>query len=178
MRRSLTNLVLFFLLMAPPPHDARGGTGVGELSLDRNAIVALMQTAMPRELTFGVPGVGEITVKVEPPRRVDFHDGGVEVRLIFSVEELQATGAVEVRYVPQVEPTQGQVSLVAETAVPDLSLPLGIDLAPLLPPVKLPRSFGWSLEDLSGKSVRLQCMVQGVVVEDERLVIQLGFLAK
>jgi hypothetical protein len=134
-----------------------------------------MRTAMPRSLDLHVAGLGALTLRVEPPVRVEFRDGGVEAEPVFTLEEVLVTSPVRVRYVPQVGRRDGVVQLVAESAVPAAALPVPVDLAPLLPPVELPRTFSWSLRGMAGEPVRVRCLVQGVEVGDERLVVQLGF---
>ncbi len=78
---------------------------------------------------------------------------------------------------PEVEPRQGLLRLVAIQAIPELPLPVPVDLAPFLPPVELPRSFSWSLQGFAGQAVPVRCVIQGVKIDDDRLVIQLGLAA-
>jgi hypothetical protein len=151
--------------------------GVGELSLDRGSVLSLMTAAMPRTLELIVPQAGELTLAIEPPTGLEFIDGGIEAELTFTLEELFFTTPIRVRYVPEVEEQRGLLRLVAAEAVPDLLLPVPVDLAPLLPTVDLPRSFSWSLRSFAGQAVPIRCVVQGVEIDDERLVVQLGFAA-
>ena len=151
--------------------------GAGELSLDRGSVLSLMTAVMPRTLGLIVPQAGELTLGIEPPSRLEFIDGGIEAELTFTLEELFFTSPIRVRYVPEVEPRQGLLRLVATEAIPDLPLPVPVDLAPLLPIVDLPRSFSWSLQGFAGQAVPVRCVVQGVEIDDERLVVQLGFAA-
>jgi len=171
------SLIAVLALIPQAPGAAGVPDGAGELSLDRGSVLSLMTAAMPRTLKLAVPQVGELTLDIEPPTRIEFIDGGIEAELTFTLKELFFTSPIRVRYVPEVEPRQGLLRLVASQAVPELPLPVPVDLAPLLPPVELPRSFSWSLQGFAGQAVPIHCVVQGVEIDDERLVVQLGFAA-
>ena len=109
---------------------------------------------------------------------VDFAGGGVEADLLLGVPAIAWESRVRVRYVPEVDRASGVVRLRAETAEPDIFLPIPVDLAPFLPAVDLPRSFNWSITGLAGQTVAVHCSIQGVRIHEERLVIELGLAAR
>jgi hypothetical protein len=164
-------------LTAPSGGPAGVPDGAGELSLDRGAVLSLMTAAMPRTLMLVVSPAEEVTLAIQPPSRLEFVDGGIEAEITFTLEELSFSTPIRIRYVPEVEPRHGLLRLVATEAVPDLLLPVPVDLAPLLPVVDLPRSFTWSLKSHAGQAVPVRCIVQGVEIGEERLVVRLGFAA-
>ncbi|MFQ5767397.1 MAG: hypothetical protein ACE5ID_05375 [Acidobacteriota bacterium] len=174
----LPTVLLILGLAFPAAAGAAGGTGAAELSLDRMAVVSLVRAALPDSLQILLPATGELTLKVAPPLSVEFTDGGIEADFMVTIVELDYTGRVHVRYVPELEPLEGEVGLRAETAVPDLVLPVAFDLASWLPPVKLPRSFRWSLDGPAGKKIEVRCLVQGIQIDEDRLVILLGVLSR
>ena len=53
-----------------------------------------------------------------------------------------------------------------------------LDLARLLPEVPLPRAMSWTVDGVGGGAVELTCLVQGVEIEEHRLVVQLGLLSR
>ncbi|MCZ6649065.1 MAG: hypothetical protein O7D35_00190, partial [Acidobacteria bacterium] len=83
-----------------------------------------------------------------------------------------------VRYEPQVNPMDGTVSLVATEAVPDVMLPVEIDLASFLPVADLPRRLSWKLDGPGGQPIPVQALIQGVIITEDRLVVQLGLQAR
>ncbi len=155
---------------------ALAGRGAGELSLDRSAVVALVDAGMPRSVPLSVAGLGELTLELQPPRTVEFVDGGVEGRVLVTLAGLRYSTGVHVRYVPRVEARSGVVLLEPESAEPELLPPIALDLARLLPAVPLPRGSDWLLPGMGAGQVRLRLHVQGMVVEDERLVVEFGIL--
>ncbi|MFQ5670588.1 MAG: hypothetical protein ACE5HD_08755 [Acidobacteriota bacterium] len=154
---------------------ALSGRGVGELSLDRVAIRSLVVQAMPRNLRVPVPAMGTLEVHLDAPEGVFFHENGIEAEIRFRLEALGASGSIQVRYVPDVEPKSGRVRLRAEKALADAVFPAGLDLAPLLPPVELPRRFAWNLNGLGGRPLPVTAFVQGVRVTEDRVVVLLAF---
>ena len=162
---------------AARPHETRG-RGVAELSLDRAAVLALVEAALPRNLALPVAGTGTVNIELDPPASVDFKDAGIEADLVVRVPVIAWESHVHIRYVASVDAKSGVVRLRAETAEPDTFLPLAIDLAPLLPAIDLPRVFDWSVTGPAGQAVAVHCAVQGVVIDADRLVVELGLTAR
>jgi len=100
------------LAAAAPVH----GGGAGELSLDRAAITGLLEAALPDPAPIDLPGVPEMTVRVDAPDRVELVDGGVETTLTLTLTEIDWSGSLRVRYVPEVVRPEGIVTL---RGVPD-----------------------------------------------------------
>ena len=173
--RSLNLTILVALLWVPPAH---AGGGVGELSLDRAAITGLLESALPAPATIDLPGLAELTVRIEAPRGLELVDGGVETTLTLSLEEISWRGAVRVRYVAEVARPEGIVTLRPESMTPEPPLPVSLDLKRLLPEVPLPRSLRWTVESPSGRPLELTCLVQSVEVGEERLVVKFGLLSR
>jgi hypothetical protein len=121
-----------------------------------------------------VPSWGALTLHIAAPDTVAFVDGGVETDLQFTLPELDLQVMMRVRYEPVVDETSGVVSLSAVTAIPEVNLPVDVDLAPMLPAVELPRRLSWTLDGPAGGPLPVQAMVQGVVIDSQRLVVQLG----
>jgi hypothetical protein len=157
---------------------ALAGRGAGELSLDRSAVAALVSAGMPRSVPLSLAGLGELTLELQPPQSVEFIDGGVEGRVLVRVNGLKYATGVHVRYVPLVDPATGVVRLEPESAEPEHLPPASLDLAGLLPAVPLPRGSEWALPGVGGDAVRLRLHVQGLVVEEERLVVEFGVLTE
>ena len=157
---------------------ALAGRGAGELSLDRSAVVALVDAGMPRSVPLSLAGLGELTLELQPPQVVEFVNGGVEGRVLVTLVGLRYSTGVHVRYVPRVEPRSGVVLLEPEWAEPELWPPVALDLASVLPAVPLPRGSGWALPGVGCEAVHLRLHVQGVVVEEERLVVEFGVLTE
>jgi hypothetical protein len=154
---------------AIPSYAAESGTG--ELSFDRPAITALIRGGMPGALNLPIPGVGNATLRLRPPGRVDFREGGIETTIGFTLAELRLSGALHLRYVPESDPETGTVSLVAESAVPQEPVSLPIDLAPFLPPARIPPAFQWRLGGPADNPGTLTVYVRELRVEKDRLVI-------
>ena len=60
-----------FLIAALALTAAHGGGGVGELSLDRAAITGLFESALPAPTTIDLPGLPELTVRIDAPRDLE-----------------------------------------------------------------------------------------------------------
>jgi len=168
-RRSL--IVMAALLPCGMPH---AGQGAAELALDRSAVTELLAAAVPERIVVSAPGLGELGIDVGPPSRVEFRDGAVEATFPLRIEGLEWTGPLWVRYRPVVEPKYGTVRLVPAAA----ELPAPLDLAPdptrWMPAVDLPRRLDWDVDLERGGRLRVRCYLQGVKIDDERLVVQLG----
>ena len=165
---------LFVLAVAFPAH---GGGGAGELSLDRAAITGLLESALPAPTRIDLPGLPELTVRIDAPRSVDLVDGGVETTLTLSLEEISWHGSLHVRYVPEVVRPEGIVTLRAESVTPELPVPVSLDLRRFLPDVPLPRALRWTVDGPTGRPLELTCLVQSVEVGEERLVVKFGLLS-
>ena len=135
---------------------------------------ALLAAAVAQPLAVPVTSWGTVTIQVTPPDTVHFVDGGVEADLELTLQELELSIGVHIRYEPQVNPMDGTVSLLATAAVPDVVLPIALDLAALLPAAALPRRLSWELDGPGGQRIPVQALIQGVVIADDRLIVQLG----
>jgi hypothetical protein len=174
----LCRVIVISIALAPATGSAvHGAGGAGELSLDGAAIHGLLRSALPGPSTIDLPGLPELTVRIDAPRGVELVDGGVEATLELSVAEISWRGLVRARYVPQVSRPDGIVTLRVESAIPELPIPVSLDLRRLLPEVPLPRSLGWTVEGPAGRPLRLTVFVQGAEIDDERLVIRFGMLS-
>ena len=174
MRVCVSTLLMAFAAALP----AAAGTGAGELSLDRAAILGMLEAAIPPPATVSVPGLPDLTVRIDRARDLQFVDGGVEATLSVSVEPLRYTAVLRVRYTPEVTRPEGIVTLRAVSAIPDSPVPVTLDLARFLPEVPLPRAMRWTVDGAGGGAVELTCLVQGVEIEEHRLVVQLGLLSR
>ena len=148
--------------------------GVAELSLDRAAVHDLLIAATPTTLEVETAGLGRIVVELGRPRDTDFVDGGIHTALGLRVPGSDREFELSLRYVPEFDPLYGTPRLVIDSAT---LANLDLDLAPLLPAVTLPRSGEWSLAvDAAApeRKLKLTYYVQGLVVEDERLRLDLG----
>ena len=157
---------------------ATAGQGVGELSLDREAIRGLLAAALPPPTALSLPGLPDLVVRFETPRRLELVDGGVEAVLGVVLEGVDYRAALRVRYVPEVERPEGIVTLRPDSAIPDVPLPVAIDVRALLPAVALPRAMSFTVGGPPGGSLELTCMVQGVEVREERVVVQFGLISR
>ena len=171
-------LVSTVLLLATAGQPAAAGNGAAELSLDRGAILGMLEAVLPPPATVSLPGLPELTVRIERPRDLQFTDGGVEATLSVALDELGYTGSLRVRYVPEVLRPEGIVTLRAVSAIPESPVPVTLDLARFLPEVPLPRAMSWTVDGPGGGAVELTCLVQGVEVGEHRLVVQLGVLSR
>lgn len=154
------------------------GVGAAELTLDRGAVAALVEAALPEPLELSAPGIGRVTLEVFAPKKLLFVDGGVQVTFPLLVPEIDWSTRIDVRYEPEIEPLTGTVRLVSVSAVPDLPLPFRVDLAPWLGAIDLPRRLDWELELSEGHKLDVICFVQGLRVGPERLHIELGLKSR
>jgi len=170
--------VVLPVLAAAHGGPAAAGNGVGELSLDREAIRGLLDAALPPPATLSLPGLPDLIVRFESPRGLELVDGGIEAVLGVVLEGIGYRGALRVRYVPDVERPEGIVTLRPDSAIPDVPLPVALDVRALLPAVALPRAMSFNVEGPQGRSLEMTCMVQGVEVRDERVVVHFGLLSR
>jgi len=154
------------------------GPGAGELSLDRSAVRDLIALALPEPVTLELAGLAAVTVRVDAPAEVLFHEGGVEASLPLRVSGVDRELHVQVRYVPGIEPLSGTVRLEPKSVVLQGQLPFELDLAAWVGTVDLPRRLDWDLDLDGGKRARVTCFVQGLTVEKDRLRLDLGLLLK
>jgi hypothetical protein len=168
--------VALWLVPALIPAAAIAGRGAGELSLDRSAVAALVDAGMPRAVPLSLPGLGDLTLELHPPRHIAFVDGGVEGRLSVRLAGLRYETGVHVRYIPEIDRRTGVIRLQPVQAEPERLPPMPLDLAPLLPAIPLPRGSAWSLPGIAERTLQVQLHVQGLSVEDDRLVIEFGLM--
>lgn len=164
------------VLVASRPSLAAGGAG--ELTLDRGAIAAILAANLPAPIEISVPPLGAITIEVSGPRSVQFLRGGVEASLGIAVDPVLLRGEALVRYVPEVDAADGIVRFRAERATLGGALAILPDLAPLLPPLELPRSFELTPAGRGAQSTPMTVAVQGVAVESERVIVKLGLSSR
>jgi len=172
MRRTILATLLTVALSASS--SSLAGRGAGELLLDRAAVGALLASGTPEILEITVPGFGALTLTLQPPAVVEFRDGGIEGIWVVILSSLGYRSAVRVRLVPDLEPLEGVLHLRPEWARPETLPPMGLDLAPLLPSIALPRGLQGLVPGFPdpGPSIRLD--VQGVEILEERLTIRFG----
>ncbi len=152
--------------------------GAAELTLDRGAVVGLVEAALPGPLELDVPGLGSLTIVVSSPAKLRFTDGAVEAGFDLTVAEIDWTTRIDVRLVPDVERFSGVVRLVPESVVPRTSLPFRLDLAGWFGSIDLPRRIDWEMQLTGGEPVTVSCFVHGLRVGEERLHIELGLMSK
>jgi hypothetical protein len=152
------------------------GGGIAELRLDAAAVAEVLGAALPEPGRVEVPGLGEMTVRLGPVRNVVFRDGGVEAAVAMAVEEVRFAQDVWLRFVPEIDRRTGTARLVLERSRV-AGLPFDIDLGDRVPPATLPRSVHWDLEMPGARVLPVDCYVQGIAVEEDRLRIDLGLVA-
>lgn len=162
-------LVVFLVIVAIA---TRAVPGAAELALDRAAVTELVAAVLPRPIAVGLAGVGEVTVRLSPPRTVEFRDGGIEADLPVRTTAFDWSGELHVRWEPRVEPIEGAWHLVATEARLDTALPFAVDVTSWLPPVELPRRFDLD-PGLSQLPLPITAYVQSVTISSDRLI--LGF---
>ena len=69
--------------------------GAAELTLDRGAVVGLVEAALPGPLELDVPGLGSLTIVVSSPMKLRFTDGAVEAGFDLTVAEIDWTTRIE-----------------------------------------------------------------------------------
>ena len=146
-----SKLAWLFLLLLGVGSTVHAAASAGELTLDRSAVRELIALALPEPWNLELPGMGTVTLRLEAPDEVRFHEGGVETELPLKLSGLGHELLLHVRFVPSVEPLSGVVRLEPESIVPDLALPFEIDLRAWVPTIDLPRRLDWELELSGGK---------------------------
>jgi hypothetical protein len=177
--KRLLGLSVLLPLMLLPPCAATAGTGVAELQLDRGAVGALLQAHLPTRVGVALPPLGKITLALAAPDPVTFVDGALETSLRVEIVEAKMSGRVTVRLVPEVD-TDGETLVFRPTRAQPTGELAGLpDLAPLLPPIELPRVFDWlAAPDARSNATRFTVAVQGVAVGKERLTVKLGLATR
>jgi hypothetical protein len=177
MKRPLALAFLLVLLLASLP--AAAGTGAAELQLDRGAVGALLQAHLPSRVGVALPPLGKITLALAAPDPVTFVDGALETSLQVEIVEARLSGRVTVRMVPEVDKDGGTIVFRPTRAQPTGELAGLPDLAPLLPPIELPRVFDWlAAPDARAQATRFTAAVQAVTVGKERLTVKLGLATR
>ena len=179
MPRRLVLALLSTLLLPLAALPAAAGTGAAELQLDRGAVGALLQAHLPARAAVALPPLGRITLAVTAPDPVNFVDGALETSLRVEIVEARMTGRVAVRMVPEVDKDGGTLVFRTMRAQPTGELAGLPDLAPLLPPIELPRVFDWLAAPESGSAgTRFTVAVQGVTVGAERMTVKMGLATR
>ncbi|MCU0230609.1 MAG: hypothetical protein MUC67_04435 [Acidobacteria bacterium] len=171
--------LLTFLLLLPATSITPAGTGSAELQLDRGAVGALLQAHLPARVGVALPPLGQITLALAAPDPVSFVDGALETSLRVEIVEAKISGRVTVRMIPEVDKDGGTLVFRPTRAQPTGELASLPDLAPLLPPIELPRVFDWlAAPDARSAATRFTVAVQGVTVGKERLTVKLGLATR
>ncbi len=179
MKRLLAVPLLLALILPLAPLPAAAGTGVAELQLDRGAVGALLQAHLPSRVGVALPPLGKITLALAAPDPVTFLEGALETTLRVEIVEARLSGRVTVRLVPEVDADGETIVFRPTRAQPTGDLAGLPDLAPLLPPIELPRVFDWlAAPDSRGNATRFTVAVQGVAVGKDRLVVKLGLATR
>lgn len=147
--------------------------GIGELALDRGALTELLAAAVPPPRA-----LGPVTLEASRPEPVRFVDGGVESALTLRIVEFDWSSVVELRYEPAVRAEDGLVHLAPVRVQPRLPLPVELDLVAWAPQIELPRRLGWELPLVGGRRIEVLCYVQGIVIDEERLRVELGLVTQ
>jgi hypothetical protein len=150
--------------------------GVAELSLDARAVADVLDAALPEPTRVELPALGEVTLRIGPVRSALFQEGGVEAEVALAVEEIGFEEDVTLRFVPRIERRTGTAQLVLEAARVG-GLPFEIDLGSFVPPARLPRTVHWELEMPGARVLPVDCYVQGLEIEGDRLRVELGLVA-
>ncbi len=82
------------------------------------------------------------------------------------------------RFVPELERATGTWQLRPEEVELELPPPLRLDVADWLVPVPLPRRLDWQLELGADRPLDVTCFIQSVTVDENRLRIDLGLVAR
>jgi hypothetical protein len=172
--RTVVSMLLMAVVVGCASGPATAG-GVAELRLDAGAVASLLGAALPEPVELDLPGVGRVSARLGPVRRVEFTDGGVEAEVVLSIEPAVLGSNVRLRFVPQVERRSGTARLVPDAARLPV-LPVDVELAHWIRPAELPRSVRWELEMPGAEPLEVLCFVQGLEVEDERLRIDLALV--
>lgn len=151
------------------------GGGIAELHLDAAAVSEVLGAALPEPRRVDLPGFGEVTLRVGPVRDVLFREGAVEASVAVLVDEPALERSIRLRLLPTIDRLTGSAQLeVVEARV--AGLPFELDGAVLIPPARLPRSVRWDLELPGARTLTVDCYVQGIAVEDDRLRLELGLV--
>lgn len=153
---------------------ASAGPGLVELTLDRQAVAALLSASIPTERAMAIPGGGKMTLVLSGADKVTFVSGGLESTLGVKVKEFGLSGQVAVRYEPQVDRETGKVQFVPVRSKPTGALSMLPDLSGFLSPLDLPRGFNWILTPDGRSHHQLDIDVHGVEVGEKILTIKLS----
>ncbi len=169
--------ILCAVLLPAGAAAARGGSGAGELALDRGAVAALVDLQLADVLARGIPAAGAAGLRLGREGPVEFRDGGIEFRVRVELPVAGVSTVLPVRYRPRVDPDRGTVLLVPE--VPrDAAGTLPVDPARLLPVLALPRLLDREVPGGPTGRARVTLAVQGVEVRDDRVVLRFGVLTR
>ena len=105
-----------------------------------------------------------------------FREGGVEASVVLAIEETAFENEVKLRFVPRIDRLTGNAQLELDGAR-IAGVPFDLDLSGLIPPVRLPRSVRWDLEMPGARALTVDCYVQGIGIQADRLRIELGLVA-
>ena len=141
-------------------------------------MLALLRAGTPAALEVVIPSLGTVSVRLEPPARIVFLDGGIQGTWTVAFPAIGYISPVEVRLVPAVDPLHGTVRLDPEWAVPEAFPPGAVDLVPLLPSLELPRTLQGEVPGLADPAPQVRFHLQGLEVREDRLVIQFGLLTR
>lgn len=171
--------LLAFAMAAWGPISLGAAPGLGELTLDGAALQAIISGNMPGPIAVGLPGVGQVKLRLQAPRTVKLIAGGIEGVFAVRVEGMGLTGSVDVRYEPELLRKQGRVRLRPVRAQAGGG-PLSLlpDLSSLLPVVEVPRAFEWLSPTPDRPQGRMRLFVQDVKIREDRLAIEFSLLTR
>jgi hypothetical protein len=158
------------LLGAP----ARAGQGAAELNLDRAAVLGILNGVLARSTQIDVAGWGPVALRLRPATRVEFSEGRIVAVFALAVSRPDLETSILVRLAPEIDPVDGSLRFLPVELRPEPPLPFELDVAKWADAFVVPRRFDWSLAGGPGPGANIVGFVQGVKVEDERLVLNLG----
>lgn len=169
---------VFLLLLFFGPWFAKAGPGVGELSLDREAVTALLQAHLPGTVGIPVPGLGKVPLKLKAKSPVFFRNKGLETDITLELPEAGLSGSLALRFLPALDRDKGVLVFRAVSARPSGDLAGLPDLASFLPPLEFPRLFEWLAPVQSGPRRTISVSLEGIDIREDRLWLRLGLQTK
>lgn len=156
----------------------QAGPGLGELSLDREAVTALLQAHLPGTVGVPVPGLGKVPLKLRAGSPVFFRNKGLETEIVLELAEAGISGRLALRFIPFLDRDKGILVFRPVSARPSGGLAGLPDLAPLLPPLEFPRLFEWLAPGTSAGRQTISVSLEGIDIGEDRLLLKLGLAAR
>ena len=154
--------------------SSHAATGAGELSMDRAAVAALIDVAIPDTYVYNVPNLGDLTFQMKPKGDVTMGPEGIRTTIAVSAPKLGLTGDMIVLLGTRLDKEKGQ--LLLETREARFDSPMGIipDIASFIPVTEIPRVFDYVIVQNPDEPTRIVIYLQDVKITEERLTILLG----